>query len=107
MAYGGARPGAGHPKGSATKRTREIADRAVETGLMTPLEALLAAMQSAIEAGDWDKVTERAAKAAPYVHPRLASVEHGGPDNGPMQAAVTQMTREEFEETARQILSEI
>jgi hypothetical protein len=43
-ARGGKRPGSGRKKGSATKRTREIADRAAEEGI-TPLEFMLNVMR--------------------------------------------------------------
>lgn len=83
---GGARPGAGRKKGSATKRTREIADKAMEEGL-TPLEYMLKIMRQD-SAHEDPKVQvareamrfEAAKAAAPYVHPRLAAVEHTGAD---------------------------
>ena len=77
MAHGGARKGAGRPKGAATKRTREIADQAATEGL-TPLEYLLSVMRndSAAEAARLDA----AKAAAPYVHPRLSTVEVGNKD---------------------------
>lgn len=40
MARGGARPGAGRKTGALTKRTREVAERAVATG-RSPLEIML------------------------------------------------------------------
>ena len=80
---GGARPNAGRKKGSATKRTREIADRAAEEGL-TPLEFMLNVMRAPSDHED-PKIQcareamrfEAAKAAAPYVHPRLANVEVG------------------------------
>ena len=42
--HGGARKGAGRKAGSATKRTREIADKAAENGI-TPLEFMLDVMR--------------------------------------------------------------
>lgn len=72
MARGGARAGAGRPKGAATKRTRDIADKAASEGL-TPLEFMLQILR------DEDQETgarfEAAKAAAPYVHPRLANVD--------------------------------
>lgn len=69
---GGARPGAGRKKGSATKRTREIADRAAANGV-TPLEYMLSILQ---DEGQPQEARYQAAKdAAPYMHPRLATVE--------------------------------
>lgn len=40
MARGGKRDGAGRPAGAITKRTREVAERALATG-MTPLDVML------------------------------------------------------------------
>jgi hypothetical protein len=92
VARGGARTGAGRKVGSATTKTREIANQVAQSG-DTPLEALgelrrwameqfrksaavgseeenvLLAMKAAEVAADW------AAKEAPYVHPKLSSIE--------------------------------
>lgn len=84
---GGARKGAGRKKGSATAKTRAIADKAAADGI-TPLEFMLQVMRSEpsdqLDARDALRATEmrfEAAKAAaPYMHPRLASVEHVGGD---------------------------
>jgi hypothetical protein len=40
MGHGGSRVGAGRPKGAVTKRTREVAERALAEG-KTPLEVML------------------------------------------------------------------
>lgn len=83
-ARGGARKGAGRKPGSATEKTREIADRAAESGV-TPLEVMLKAMQFSI--GKFDETqgidhlvaaASFAKDAAPYMHPRLSSVEVEG-----------------------------
>jgi hypothetical protein len=68
---GGRRPGAGRPRGSRNRRTRE-AIAAAEQGV-TPLNYLLQVM--------WDPKNDTAARleaakaAAPYVHPKLSSIE--------------------------------
>jgi len=85
MARGGKRLGAGRRPGSASKRTREIADKAAAEG-MTPLEVMLRAMKEHAEALRWDQAASVAKDAAPYIHPRLAAIEHAGPGGGPMQA---------------------
>ena len=89
--HGGARKGAGRKCGSATQKTREIADRAAAEGI-TPLEVMLEAMRfhhdvAARELAKGDEMdVERAGKAmteareaakdaAPYVHPRLSNIE--------------------------------
>lgn len=87
---GGRRPGSGRKKGSATKRTREIADKAAAEGV-TPLEYMLKIMRQPTEHED-PKVTiarealafEAAKAAAPYMHPRLAAVEHTGAEGQPL-----------------------
>jgi hypothetical protein len=71
MAHGGARPGAGRKAGSATQRTREIAN-AVAEGL-TPLEYLTSIYRD--ENADEAKRIDAAKAAAPYVHPKLANVD--------------------------------
>jgi hypothetical protein len=92
---GGARKGAGRKLGSATKRTREIANGAAEAGL-TPLEYMLEVMRRDSDHED-PKVQvsrealrfEAAKAAAPYIHPRLASIEHSGPDGKPVGLEIT------------------
>ena len=81
---GGARKGAGRKPGSATKRTREIADRAAAEGI-TPLEYMLALMRAdathedpAVQARREAMKLEAAKAAAPYIHPRLQAIEHSG-----------------------------
>lgn len=106
---GGVRKNAGRKEGAATKKTREIADREVENGL-TPLEVMLKTMRIYVdeavayrnvrtETGEIDaqsnlaalqlleKASEVAAKAAPYIHPRLASVEHSAKDPNAQQTS--------------------
>lgn len=77
--------GRGRPKGALTRKTRLIAEQAAAEGI-TPLEVMVRTMRLL-----WTKATEKAdqlnvelarqaaevaAIAAPYMHPRLASVEH-------------------------------
>lgn len=97
---GGARKGAGRKPGSATKKTREIAERAMADGV-TPLEFMLAIMRDGAQHEDpkvqvaRDAMRFEAAKAAaPYIHPRLAAVEHSGPDGTPLQPPVIQFVRD-------------
>lgn len=74
---GGARKGAGRPKGAATKRSREIADRESQNGI-TPLEVMLKAMRAHVDKNDLDAAASIAKDAAPYMHAKLASVQHQG-----------------------------
>ncbi|WP_238878645.1 hypothetical protein [Achromobacter xylosoxidans] len=112
---GGARKGAGRKPGAATKKTREIADKAAAEGI-TPLEVMLRAMTAlvdqadALAAGSGAKDKEQTAElngkavsrigllvaaadvakdAAPYIHPRLAAVEHTGKDGKPLTVPAT------------------
>jgi hypothetical protein len=71
MGRGGARPGAGRKPGTATRRTREIAERAMIEG-ETPLEYMLRVMRD--PAVDHERRDEMARAAAPYIHPRLTAV---------------------------------
>jgi hypothetical protein len=82
---GGKRVNAGRKVGAATKKTRLIAEKAMEEGI-TPLEFMLNVMRT--EPGDIEDARllaaheamrfEAAKAAAPYIHPRLAAVEHSG-----------------------------
>lgn len=77
MAHGGARPGAGRKPGSANTKTREIADAAAAEGV-TPLEYMLGILRD--ENAEPDKRYQAAKDAAPYMHPRLSTVEATGKD---------------------------
>lgn len=85
---GGARKGAGRKAGSATQKTREIADKAAAAGI-TPLEVMLEAMNSFRESGDLEKAAGFAKDAAPYIHPKLAAIEHTGKDGGAIDHSLT------------------
>jgi hypothetical protein len=45
---------------------------------ITPLEVMLEAMNAFRQAGDMEKAAGFAKDAAPYIHPRLAAVDHKG-----------------------------
>lgn len=72
MARGGARPGAGRKKGAITRRTREIAEAALEGGL-TPLDYMLSILRD--EEKPEAMRFEAAKAAAPFVHAKLAAVD--------------------------------
>jgi hypothetical protein len=79
---GGNRPGAGRPKGVPNKATAERQATIAASGL-TPLDYMLSVLR---DEGAEPQVRMEAAKcAAPYVHPRLASIEHGGKDGSPIE----------------------
>jgi Family of unknown function (DUF5681) len=82
---------AGRPKGSLTKRTREIAEAVLADGV-TPLEAMLQAMRTAYDAEDWNNAAKYAAMAAPYIHPKLASIAHSGADREPLVVQIVRFS---------------
>lgn len=84
MAHGGKRVGAGRPAGAVTRKSRQMAEKAMEEGLL-PLEYMLQVLRN--EGADTKDRMWAAEKAAPYVHARLASVEHTGKDGGPIEIA--------------------
>jgi hypothetical protein len=88
MARGGARKGAGRKPGSATKRTREIANGAASEG-QTPLEYMLAVMRD--PEADRERRDDMAKAAAPYIHPKLASTELKGDANNPIPITVVEL----------------
>lgn len=77
MPRGGNRPGAGRPKGSKQVRSSApLIRRAKAAGKPMPLEYLLEVMNDP-EQGTRERLSAAIA-AAPYVHPRLASVQVKG-----------------------------
>jgi hypothetical protein len=92
MAGKGSKPGerrGGRQKGTRNKATLESAARAavIARSGLTPLEYMLERMRDdkempAIRA-------DMAKAAAPYVHPKLANIEHTGKDGGPIQIEYT------------------
>lgn len=86
--HGGARAGAGRKLGSASQKTREIADKCAAIGL-TPLEIMVEAMIQYWNEGDRESAIKVAKDAAPYFHPRLSSVEVGGDEEKPVRMVVT------------------
>jgi hypothetical protein len=79
---GGRRKGAGRKVGSVSARSRKFADAAVESGELLPLEYMLAVLRD--ETRDYADRMDAAKSAAPYVHAKLAAVQHTGPDGGPV-----------------------
>jgi hypothetical protein len=75
MPRGGKRAGAGRKAGALTQRTRALAERATADG-MTPIDYMLGVMRD--PAADLARRDDMAKAAAPYVHPKLAAVEHSG-----------------------------
>jgi len=81
MTHGGPRPGAGRKQGGANKIDAEARKKAVESGI-TPLDYMLSILRD--EGLATEARMDAAKAAAPYVHAKLASVEHKGDGGGPM-----------------------
>jgi hypothetical protein len=73
--HGGKRPNAGRKPGSATKLNEAARAAAAEGGIM-PLDYMLAILRD--DQNDAATRMDAAKAAAPYVHARLAAVEHSG-----------------------------
>lgn len=75
-------PTSGRKKGTPNRITLAKTAEIAASGL-TPLDYMLSVMRDATaEDGRRD---DMAKAAAPYVHSRLATTEHKGPDGGPIQ----------------------
>lgn len=82
MARGGNRPGAGRKAGTPNKASVERQRKVAATGI-TPLDYMLKVMRD--EKADAGRRDDMAKAAAPYVHPKLASMQHTGRGGGPIQ----------------------
>lgn len=82
MNHGGRRQGAGRKVSATTRKTREIADQLVQDGL-TPLEFMLNVLRDGTK--PFAERFDAAKSAAPYMHPRLAAVEHSGDPENPIE----------------------
>jgi hypothetical protein len=77
MPAGGKRPGSGRPKGARSAKTVEQVKAAKESGLL-PLDYLLSVMRD--EGNEQSIRVDAANKAAPYIHAKLATVDHKSSD---------------------------
>lgn len=76
---GGKRPGAGRPKGStnqATKAKQEAILAAIGGKAETPLQYMLRVMND--DKAEMPRRDDMARAAAPYIHPKQATIEHTG-----------------------------
>jgi hypothetical protein len=87
MPVGGKRPGAGRPKGARNIKTKQQAKAVKESGL-TPLDYMLSVLRD--EAQDLSVRLDAANKAAPYVHAKLATIDHKNTD-GSLKPAPTKV----------------
>lgn len=77
----------GRQKGTPNKRTEvraSLVDRATAEGI-SPLEVMLGAMREAWTNGDMAGAANFAKDAAPYLHPKLSSIEHKGDPDNPLE----------------------
>lgn len=110
MPRGGKRQGAGRKAGSATRKTREVADKAAQEGI-TPLEFMLNIMRGKPpEDADvtqkiaWEMQRFEAAKAAaPYIHPRLSSTEMKLDADVTNRGDFSELTADEWERRAQNV----
>lgn len=86
MSRGGSRTGAGRPKGGANKINDEARTKALAGGT-SPLDYLLGVLRD--EEQKQEVRIDAAKAAAPYVHARLAAVEHSGNDEKPVAISVS------------------
>src|SRR5215510_2890974 len=94
--HGGKRPGAGRPKGAASRANEQVRQEAAATGEL-PLAYMLRIMRDPSEpVGRRD---EMAKAAAPFCHSRLSSVEHSGEISRPtvIRAPAVSATLDEWQ----------
>ena len=94
--HGGKRPGAGRPKGAASRANEQVRQEAAATGEL-PLAYMLRIMRDPSQpVGRRD---EMAKAAAPFCHSRLSSVEHSGEISRPtvIRAPAVSATLDEWQ----------
>jgi len=77
----------GRVKGTKNGRTlarQALVDKATAEGI-TPLEVMLGAMREAWDKGDKPAAAGIAKDAAPYMHPKLSNIMHGGDEDNPLR----------------------
>lgn len=84
MPQGGKREGAGRKKGVPNKVNKVARAKALKGGI-TPLEYALKIMRSKSKRISDERRDEMCRIAMPFVHSRLASVEHTGEGGGPIK----------------------
>jgi len=99
----------GRKKGVRNKRTiakRDELARMIDKGI-SPLEYMLDIMRNP-EQPEKDRL-EAAKASAPYIHPRLAAIEHTGRDGGPIESeTITRtMTPQEAAEAYARTLNDV
>ena len=107
MPRGGARAGAGRKPGNPITKTQKTALNAIRDGKVLPLDVMLREMRKYYYAWedapdeqkddkDLEKAVAYAVQAAPFLHPKLANVQHGGDKENPLTFnIVTNVERED------------
>ena len=107
---GGARPGSGRPKGATTLVSRRRADMYARDGGVLPVDVMMGTMRRLwddahlggyrldgkrrklkdheIDRAKMREANEVAKDAAPYIHHKLAAMEHTGKDGGSIEVLV-------------------
>jgi hypothetical protein len=85
MSHGGPRSGAGRKPGASTKFNEEARIAALEGGI-SPLDFMLKILRN--EENAFADRFEAAKAAAPYVHAKLAAVEHAGNKDNPVKMVI-------------------
>ena len=96
----------GRKEGTPNKATA-AREAEIKASGATPLDFMLGVMRD--DGKTVETRLEAAAKAAPYVHPRLSSVALGNKDGEPFQISVEDRAREiaERHERSRRLLDEV
>lgn len=101
MPRGGVRPGSGRKKGQVPEQVlarrqvlKEVRDAVTLEG-ETPLEYMLRVMRTS---DDTKRKDAMAIAAAPFVHPKLAAVEHSGDKENPLTMAIVSSVPRDGEE---------
>ena len=97
---GGKRIGSGRKKGVPNKRTTALLDAVAQGGQM-PLQHMLDRMRDSRE--DPKIRAQMAVAAAPYCHPRIASVELTGKNGGPIQQQIVALLVDGTEATSEEV----
>ena len=76
----------GRQKGTPNKKTADMIAAIAKGGEM-PLDYMLRVMRD--QQVEYPRRDDMAKSVAPYLHPRLAAVEHKGDGGGPIQVTIT------------------
>jgi hypothetical protein len=83
MGRGGKRPNSGRKPEAIRRKQAQIVASVLDTDL-TPLAVMHRAMMEHVHAGNWDEAAKQAKEVAPYVHPKLTSIQHKGDPDEPL-----------------------